>query len=1083
MKTTFVAIVGKARSPHRVAHLITILCAFAILAFTTGCSRQAKVERHLKRGQSFFKAEQYDKAEIEFLNVLRLQSANAVALRHLGLGYCQQGKLPAGYAYLKKAADLEPQNAEVRLRLASILVASGKLKEARDHVEAVLARDPVNAEALMTLVDTVTSTNDVAAFTGRLESLRSGAASKPGFHVALGTLQLRQRRTNDAFASFERALSLDTNSVSAHMAMAYACSLSRQGAKAEYHLKTAADLAPVRSGRAVQYADFKLRSGDVSGAKAVLEAVIAKAPDYIPSYTRLAELTLAERGFDEAASLTQKALARDPGNYEATLLLSRIHLAKAEPAKALADLERVVTAYPGFPQAHYHLALAQLVNEDPAKATTSLQRALALDPKHADSILLLAEINIRRNDPASAIASLKQLIQDQPHIFQAHVALATAYRMQNDLDAAAKVYDEMIRLFPANPQPHFLAGEVLALGSKMDLARKEFETALQIKPDFLPAVEELVAIDLAGRHYAAASNRVQSAISKHPKAPGLHLALAKVHAAQTNLAATEAALSQAIAVDQNFQPAYLALARLYLDSNRHTDAIEKLTALLTRVPNSVAAWMQLALIHHQLRNFKDARDAYEKLLAVEPRYFPALNNLASLYTEQFNQLDRAYTLARSARDLRPSDPVVADTLGWILYKRGEYSGALPLLQEGAAKLSKSAEAQFHLGMNQYRLGDEAAARTALERALKLGEDFPGKAEAQAKLSLLSKLGESLNLADVEKQLAADPRDPLLLSRIASLYEQSGAFDKAATACRQAIEQNPRNVAAMLKLAQLYAGPLRDPAKALEVARTARSVAPDDRNVAQTLGRLAFQSGDYKWSLSLLEEAARSAGDQPQLFYYLAWARYSAGRLADANAAMRQAINSGKPFPETADARRFVEINTIASPTNSASVALVESALKQDPNYAPALFASAIIEDRAGNSALARERYQAILKRFPDFIPAHKALAILLSRSAANSDVAFQHALKAREALPNDPEVARALGIVSFHRSDYSRSVQLLKETSLKDPKDAEALYYLGMGYFHSKENENSRVALQQAVSLGAEAPFAVEARRVLAQLK
>src|SRR5678816_2816029 len=131
----------------------------------------------------------------------------------------------------------------------------------------------------------------------------------------------------------------------------------------------------------------------------------------------------------------------------------------------------------------------------------------------------------------------------------------------------------------------------------------------------------------------------------------------------------------------------------------------------------------------------------------------------------------------------------------------------------------------------------------------------------------------------------------------------------------------------------------------------------------------------------------------------------------------------------------------------------------------------------------RDQYQAVLKRFPDFGPAHKGLAILLSQSAPNSDVAFQHAIRAREAFSNDPQVARALGLIAFHRKDYARAAQLLQECTPVHGQDAEALYYLGMAHFHLKENTASRLALERAVALDGKAAFVSDAKRTLALLK
>ena len=1065
------------------SQLVTILIALCLALIATGCSRQAKLERHLTRGQNFFKAEQYNKAEIEFLNVLRLDETNIVAMRDLGFTYFQQGRWLRSFAVLHKTSEFTPQNEEIRLRLAAILVAVRNLKDARAHAEAVLARNPGNDEALVLLSETIASTNDVLTMQRQLEASRPQAGNKAGFHLASGIMEARQRRTNEAATAFQRALSLDAKSSAAHIGLANLAALSLDNSQVEFHLSKAAEFSPVRSPRQFQYVDFKIRSGDLASAKTILGEIIKKAPDYVPAYSRLAEIALTERQFDQAASFAKKMLNLDPGNYDGLILSARIRIAKGDARGALADFERLANAYPRLPQAHYHLGVAHLLNENPAAAIKSLQQVLALDPKYTDATLLLAEINLRQNNAAAAVSSLKQLVQEQPRHYQAQLALAKSYRAANQSAAAAQVYETLTKQFPNNPQPHFAWGQLLLAEGRKDNAKQQFERVLQLAPDFLPAIEELANLDMAAGQFPAAETRIASAVSRNPKAAGLHVLAAKVYSAQKKYPAAEQALTRAIALEPNYDDAYLALARVYVDLNQPQAALERLNTLVARSTNNVTAWLQLGMVQHQSKNYAAARDAYERLLAIDPKFFPALNNLASLYAENLGQLDRAYALAKSAHDLRPGDPVVADTLGWILFKRGDYSGALTQLQDSAAKLTKSSEVQFHLGMTYYTLGNEAAARAAFEKALAGDQDFPGRAEAQAKLaSLSSSSREPAGVADLEKQLAANPRDPLLLGRLASAYEQAGTFDKAAATYNTILQQNPRNVSAMVKAAQLYAGPLADSPKALQLARNARSLAPDDPAVARLLGALAFASGDYRWSLGLLEEGARGVTNQPQLLYDLAWARYSAGRVTEAVAAMKQAIAAGQSFARKNDASRFIELNSMALQPETANAASVRSALEQDAAYVPALFASAVSQQRTSNAPPVREQYEAILKRFPDFVPAHKGLAVFYSQSAPTTDSALRHATRAREALPGDPEVARAFGVIAFHRKDYGRAAQLLNECLPTLRNDAEAHYYLGMAHFHLKQNASSRTALERAVSLNPQGAFAAEARRTLAQL-
>ena len=97
-------------------------------------------------------------------------------------------------------------------------------------------------------------------------------------------------------------------------------------------------------------------------------------------------------------------------------------------------------------------------------------------------------------------------------------------------------------------------------------------------------------------------------------------------------------------------------------------------------------------------------------------------------------IDRAMALAQKAKAAIPGEPQFSDTLGWIYYQRGLYARAVDLLKESARQLRDDPLIQYHLGMAQLKLGDAAAGRQSLERALRLSRAFPGAREAEAALA-------------------------------------------------------------------------------------------------------------------------------------------------------------------------------------------------------------------------------------------------------------------------------------------------------------------------------------------------------------
>ena len=389
----------------------------------------------------------------------------------------------------------------------------------------------------------------------------------------------------------------------------------------------------------LRYVDFKLRTGALAEAKAILED-INKQASRLPASPRLPdENRLRGTSDEDCAARVQDILAQDPINFDAVFQDSILNLTKGDTAKAIKQLEYLNNAYRERPKLLYQLAVAYLAFAGRAspvdardavdKAASRLSEAIKLDPRFAEAILMYAELQIRSGNAAVVIDSLVQLIKEQPQIAEAHYLLAAAYRAVQKENEALAVLRQMAELFPKNPQPPFGAGSILLAQGQRAEARKEFERSVEISPDYLPATEALVNLDLSEKQYAAAMDRVQKQIEKNATLAQLWGLRAKIYLAQQDFTHAEADLLKAIELDPKLEPAYLLLAQLYVSSNRQDQAIAKLNGFVEK-NKTVPALLQLARIHEQVKNFPAARDAYEKLLTVSANYAPALNNLAVL---------------------------------------------------------------------------------------------------------------------------------------------------------------------------------------------------------------------------------------------------------------------------------------------------------------------------------------------------------------------------------------------------------------------------------------------------------------------
>ncbi|MBA3353626.1 MAG: tetratricopeptide repeat protein, partial [Blastocatellia bacterium] len=854
------------------------------------------------------------------------------------------------------------------------------------------------------------------------------------------------------------------------------------GAREQF--KAAADLSPLRSSFKITYAEYLARTGASAEATTYLQTLTKKTPDFLPAWTLLARTTLSGKKPDETLALLENVFSRDPDNVDARLLQAEALLEKQQIKKAVDVLELLSRGHPSAPGIKLQLAKAYLQESHPDQAAAALKQAITANPDFVEAILLLAKIDLQAGQTGQAIASLEELLKKRGNLGRAQILLADAYHAAGRLEDAARIFRAQIAQSPKNSEAYTFLGLIQQQQNKPEEARQSFEKARELNPADLIALSKLIDLDLEANNFESASRRAEEQLSKEPKAGSSHLLKGKVLTAKKQWPEAEVTLKKAVELDPNLSSAYDLLVAIYLETGKSDRALRELEAVLAHAPQNKGALMTLASVEEKQGNFAKAADAYQRLLSFDPNDATALNNLAYIYAERLNQIDKGLDLARKARTQAPANAAVADTLGWVLFKRDDYREALPLLEEAAAKISDSPEVKFHAGMAHYMMGQSDAARSYFQQALAMKKDFPSRKEAEQRLQLLDQTtagSAGLTAEQLESLLKQNPNDIVVRLRLAEVYKNNQSFAQAAAAYGQALKSNPKLVEAALRLAELYAGPLKDSKKALEFAKKARELAPSDPQAAGVLGRIAYEAGNFQWAYSLLQESSRQAGANPGVLHDLAWAAYSLGKVEQARQAMQQSLDAG-PAPEVAaDGKAFLLLT--AAPIDPAATSEIEQRLKESPPYIPALMAAAAADARAGQPEKAVEKYQAVLQKFPEFSPAQKELALLYAQDSARSQEAYSLALQARKSLPSDASLAKLLGRLSYEKKEYSRAQQLLQESARKEPLDPEGLYYLGLSYKETKQRGEAEKALGGALAAGLPQPLDENARKALAELK
>jgi tetratricopeptide (TPR) repeat protein len=1056
-------------SPH-----VWRTAAAIILTITLpACTREAKKERSLEAAMKHFESGDFAASEIEYKNALESDPGNAEATKRLGLIREKQGANYEAAQILSQAKKKLPKDDEVGVSLAKALISIGFIPDSRRELSEVLDRTPSNGDALMLLAE---SSFTPAWMDECGQRIAKSGEKTSSTRLASALLALRRGSSEQGIAIVEEVLKSDPKSSRAHALNASILNSKKQPEAALAELKVAADSAGTRSNESIAYARSLMMLKRRDEAVAYLEKITTDTPDFLPAWSMLGQIAFAGKNDELATQHFTVVLSKNPVEMTSALMQAEVYLRGKQADKAVEVLEKVSGSLPSRPQVELALAKAYLAADKAAKAAGALDRALTQAPEFNEAGLLRAQIHLQDGKVAEAIGLLEGIRQRNPKDAAGRDLLVRAYRGAGRNDEAIALMREKVDSDDTAPASRVELGQLLESQGKLEEARSTFEGALETFPDSLAAVANLAAIDMREGKGDAALKRIEDFITTQPNSSEAYTFKASVAVGLEKPEVAEQALEKAIELKADNSQAHGLLLQLKSGAGQEAEALAVIERYLKTSPDDVQALLQRGYLLQVLGRMDDARAAFTALIEAQPEFAAAYNNLANLEVEASGNLETAAVHARKARSLDAAQPAIADTLGWIEWKLGNYAPALALLTEAAEKLGESPEVQYHLGMAHYSMGQATEASVALSKAVAGDRKFPQKDEALKTLELLGEASKA-TLEDLQKRVAENPKDIISQLQVAALLAGSGRAEEALAAYQKAQEVNPAIPAAWVGQARLYGGPLKAPEKALKAAMAARELAPRDPQAIAGLGFAKLVTGEHEEAYGLLKDAAAVLDEDTSIAFDYGRAAYSLGRVAEARTAITRVAAAESPMAE--EAKNFLLLTDDAALAGTGIAAEVAKSLAKDPENVSALMLRGALDEAAGKSPEAT--YLEILKIHPSFDPARVRLAGLYLNDPAKLDQALELARAARARMPEDPELTRVFALVNYRKGDFKYAAQLFAELAIRRPLVAGEQFMHGMALVHSNQAAKARPILEEALQADLPEADAAIAKEALAQ--
>ncbi len=240
---------------------------------------------------------------------------------------------------------------------------------------------------------------------------------------------------------------------------------------------------------------------------------------------------------------------------------------------------------------------------------------------------------------------------------------------------------------------------------------------------------------------------------------------------------------RAVELDPGVAAAQLTMGLLHRAAGEHGEAIASFGRALQLEPGNADAIRELARADDDAGRTADAEATFRRAIELRPNDWAAYKDLGLFYNRH-GRIAEAIPQLRHVIDLTPDNYSGYANLGAMYLRLGKYAEAAGLLERSLA-LNESGKAYSNLGMVYYfqRRYRDAAQMFLKAVELQPADDrtwgnyadasryVPGKAEEAARAYREAS-------AQVAKQLAIDPHNPELRSRLA-MYEVFAGEKKAA----------------------------------------------------------------------------------------------------------------------------------------------------------------------------------------------------------------------------------------------------------------------------------------------------------------
>lgn len=687
--------------------------------------------------------------------------------------------------------------------------------------------------------------------------------------VALGEVQLRLMRANEAYQAFSKAVKIDPKNTKAHEYLASLQLLAKKYDLAEKEAKAILAYEPENREAKEMLAQALFQTGRQNEAIQIMDGLLKLQKPAEATFINAIRMYTATGRTDDAFSLISQGASLYPGSSKIRFLASGVYAFKGD-----------INAARKWSEEAYH------VQENDINAGITLARFYASYRMDEPFNTLISQLKAKfPKDPSPYL--LESGIMQQKGDLNKSLALAQKARELQD-----------------NTLTKTAVAQILLDKGDTSGAQKILEEAVEKDSKAIPSRILLAKIYLQGNNPQKALDTLDVLIKNMPRRPDIAVPAAQAYLMKGDLIKARDLVERSLEEYKGNALLHVMNAKILFSEGKYQDTLSEVDLLKKNSFATPETAYIGALSAIKLGQSDKAASLVDMLKKISPDTWQALHAQILLALSKKDKR-QAYVLADKAVNLYPGKPqalaLYASIAPAVIAKE-------EVIRKITSTCSKNNTAFCHMVLARLleTSGNPQAALDEMKGAIKLEADNTSLYHALAQFYVRNKMiGKAID--EYEGIVNKKPNDLSAAMMLALLNQSQGKVADAKKVYSYILEREPKNALAANNLSWILmqSGKFSDLNEALRLAQIAKDKFPEDPRIADTLGYVYLKKGLIQNALAQFQLAIEKLPQEPSINYHLALALVQLARNPEARKYVETSLNSKTFFEERGEAQKLL----------------------------------------------------------------------------------------------------------------------------------------------------------------------------------